>query len=520
MAITSLAGIVRTHGTERPEQAALHVDGRTITQAELLDRSSRVANGLRSLGIKSQDRIGFIDKNGPEFFEVLYGGAMLNAVNVGVNWRLAPTEMAYILDHAEAKVLFVGPEFIAHIEKIESELGSVTTIIALAGDHPRYLDYEQWVATQPPEDPGVESGLGDIAMQLYTSGTTGLPKGVMLSNDNFFGGLGPVLDVWRFTPESVTLMAMPFFHIGGSGWGVAAMVNGGSGVIVREVDPTAIVGLIGQHQVTNAFLVPAVIQFLQLVPDVDKADFSSLQTLVYGASPITDKVLVAAMELLGCDFYQCYGLTETTGAITHLLPEDHDPIGRPALLRSCGKPAAWVEIRMVDPDTGTDVPVGEVGELWTRSRQNMVGYWKQPEATAATIDADGWLRTGDAGYFDSDGYVYLHDRVKDMIVSGGENIYPAEVENALMKHPGVADVAVIGVPSEKWGETVKAIVVRAADTELTDAELITFSREWLAGYKCPTSVDFTDVLPRNPSGKLLKRELREPYWEGHTRRVN
>ncbi len=225
------------------------------------------------------------------------------------------------------------------------------------------------------------------------------------------------------------------------------------------------------------------------------------------------------MEVFGCSFIQVYGLTETTGAITQLEPEDHDPVNRPALLRSCGKPYPWVEVRLVDQDTGLDVPDGTVGELWTRSPQNMKGYWANDEATNATIDSDGWLRTGDAGYRDENGFLFLHDRVKDMIVTGGENVYPAEVENVLAKHPDVADVAVVGVPDERWGEAVKAVVVKRDGSDVTDKDLITFAREHLAGYKLPKTVDFTDVLPRNPSGKLLKREIRAPYWEGATRQI-
>jgi long-chain acyl-CoA synthetase len=225
------------------------------------------------------------------------------------------------------------------------------------------------------------------------------------------------------------------------------------------------------------------------------------------------------METMGCELIQVYGLTETTGAITQLDGRDHDPVGKPHLLRSCGKPYPWVEFRVVDPQTGDDRAVGEVGELWTRSHQNMAGYWNNPEATAAAITPDGWFRTGDAGYADENGYLFLHDRVKDMIVSGGENVYPAEVENALMAHPAVADVAVIGVPDERWGEAVKAIVVREPGSDVSGDDLVAFARERLAGFKLPKSVDFADSLPRNPSGKLLKRELREPYWAGVDRRI-
>jgi long-chain acyl-CoA synthetase len=515
--IKSLADIVRVHGKDRGDQPAIEFEGRTITFAELDQRSSQVAQALQAAGVGAQDRVAFIDKNGPEFFEVTFGLAKLNAVNVSVNWRLAPPEMAQIIEDAQAAVVIVGPDFHGHIEKVESELGGVQTIVAIGG-HDRWQDYEAWIADQPAEDPGVQAGAGDVALQLYTSGTTALPKGVMLTNDNFFGAITGVMGQWRFSPDSVNLALMPMFHIAGVGWSMVGLINGCRTVLLRDVDPARILQVIPEFGVTNAFMVPAVIQFLLMTPGVDSCDFSTLRALVYGASPITDKVLVQGIKTFGCEFIQVYGLTETTGAITQLDGVDHDPEHRPQLLRSCGKPYPWIEIRIVDSD-GNDVPIGEVGELWTRSSQNMKGYWNNPAATSDAITADGWFKTGDAGFFDEDGFVFLHDRVKDMIVTGGENVYPAEVENALMQHPAVADVAVIGVPDEKWGEAVKAIVVKAPDTDPTEDELITFARERLAGYKLPKSVDFAEVLPRNPSGKLLKRELREPYWAGVERRV-
>lgn len=259
-------------------------------------------------------------------------------------------------------------------------------------------------------------------------------------------------------------------------------------------------------------LVPVVIQRLLETAGVETTDFASLRAIVYGASPITDDVLVKALERFDCDLLQVYGQTETTGSITQL--DRHDP----ELLRSCGKPFEWVEVRIVD-DAGRDVPTGTVGELWTRSRQNMRGYWNNPDATTATLTDDGWLKTGDAGYLDEEGYVFLHDRVKDMIVSGGENVYPAEVENVLMTHPAVGDVAVIGVPDMTWGEAVKAIVVPVSVGCPSESELIAYARDRLAGFKLPKSVSFAEDLPRTPSGKVLKRALREPYWEGVGRRI-
>jgi long-chain acyl-CoA synthetase len=517
MAIASIADIIRVHSAERPDAVAVEIDDRAATFAELDRRSSQVGHALTAAGVRAGDRVASIDKNGIEYFEVTFGLAKINAVNVAVNWRLAPAEMLQIIDDAKAEVVLVAPEFFEHVEKIEADLSRVHTIIAL-GAHPRWPSYEAWLADRSTTDPGIQAAGGDVAFQLYTSGTTGLPKGVMLTNDNFFKGIADMAEQWRFTADSVNLAMMPTFHIAGSGWSMIGLLHGCRTIVLRDVDPAAILRLIPEKGITNAFMVPAVIQFLLMTPGVDDVDFSTLRALVYGASPITEAVLTKGMERFGCEFIQVYGLTETTGAITQLDGVDHDPVDRPRLLRSCGRPYPWVELRIVDSATGEDVPDGEVGEIWTRSRQNTIGYWDNPAATADALTADGWFKTGDAGFLE-DGFVYLHDRVKDMIVSGGENVYPAEVENALMKHPGIADVAVIGVPDDTWGEAVKAIVVKAEGADPSEAEIITFAREHLGGFKLPKSVDFADALPRNPSGKLLKRELREPYWVGKERRV-
>ena len=515
--IQSIADIVRVHGAGRPDEVALVQDDRSLTWAELYERAQKTANLLASLGVGPEDRVAMLEKNGIEHFEVFFGAALLNAVCVDVNWRLAPPEVEYIVNDAGAKVFVVGEDFVPVLDAIEPNLTSVKRTLVIG------RDYAEAVDAAPTGDPGEQSALDDVAFQLYSSGTTGRPKGVLLSNSNIVALVPQSVGTVQLDETSVNLVAMPLFHIGGGGWATAGMWMGCKSIIVRDLDPAKLVQLFAEEGITNAFIVPAVLQFMLGVPGVGDQDYPALRSILYGASPISEAVLAGAMATFKCDFIQAYGLTETTGTIVNLRAEDHQLEGpRRHLLRSCGVPVTGTELRIVDTDTHRECEVGEVGEIWARGPQIMKGYWNMPEETAASI-TDGWFHTGDAGYLDAEGYLYIHDRVKDMIVSGGENVYPAEVENVLMGVPGIADVAVIGVPHDRWGETAKAMIVRApgeVGAALTEQKVIDHARQHLAKFKCPTSVDWVDALPRNPSGKILKKELRAPYWEGRERNVN
>ena len=511
--MTSLTQVLRDRARLHPDRLALIAGDTQISYRDFDRRVDQTAAALAAAGVGHGDRVAILDKNSLEYAELLFGAARLGAVQVPVNYRLAPDEVAYIVNDARAKVFVVGPEFVPVLDAIAGKLEHVTHPVVIGGSGHSYRDYAEWGAAHKPEPVERDIDTSEVFVQLYSSGTTGLPKGVMLTHDNYNAILPLANELWTMGENSVMMVAMPLYHVAGNAITVATIYNGITGVIMREPDPVAIAHAIERHRVTHTFLVPVLLQFMQLMPEVRQADMSSLELLLYGASPISDDVLRGAMEMLpGTRFMQVYGLTETTGAITYLPPEDHDPDGPNAhRVRAAGVPNPGVQLRIVDPATLEEVPRGQVGEILCRTAQNMQGYWGLPDATAAALLPDGWFRTGDAGYLDDDGYLYIHDRVKDMIISGGENIYPAEVENVLMSHPKVADCAVIGVPDERWGETPKAIVVLAENAEFSEQELIDYCRERLAHFKCPTSVERRDAIPRNPTGKILKARLRAEH---------
>jgi acyl-CoA synthetase (AMP-forming)/AMP-acid ligase II len=515
--VKTVGELIRWRALQHAQRPAIVHGDRQVSYARLDQAASQVANALLASGVQAGERVCVLDKGHDQVFEVLFGAAKGGAVFTPVNWRLAAPEIAYVVNDSCASVLFVGADFSDAVQSIEGDLQNVRTIVRFGSGPASWVRYESWRDAHPDSDPHRDTDEHDPAWQLYTSGTTGHPKGAEITHHNLFNvaSVG-VLGFGGLAPGDVGLVCMPLYHIGGAGYALCLVFAGMTLVLTREFEPTQILRLMQERKVNHAFFVPAMLNFLLQHPDCAATDFTSLRGILYGASPIPEDLLRAAIERFRCSFVQAYGLTETTGAISLLSPEDHLRGG--ALLRSCGRPIFGCAVRVVD-DSGRDCAPNDVGEIIVRGDAVMKGYWNQPQATAEAI-RDGWFHSGDVGCFDESGHLYIRDRVKDMIVSGGENVYPAEVESVLFSHPAVADVAVIGVPDERWGEAVKAVVVVASEATVTEEEILEFCRGRIAGYKRPKSVDFTDTLPRNPTGKILKRELRARYWTGQQRQVH
>ncbi|OWK28203.1 fatty acid--CoA ligase [Sphingomonas mucosissima] len=496
------------HAAERPHQVALRFEDRVTDYATFDRHVTQIANGLLAMGMKKGDRVAYLGKNSDWAVELALGTARAGMVLVPVIWRLAPAEVDGILSDSAAAVLFVEPAF-------ERSFAAAQVVVMDEA-------FARWRDRQSDTPPPVSVTEDDVVLKLYTSGTTGAPKGVMLSHANGIRQRQNQIDAkieWLLAdPGDATIIAMPYGHIGGVGVALGAVNSGQELIIHAEYDAGDLMDAIAAHKVRRLFLVPAAIGLMLQHPKAATADFSSIETLSYGASPIPLPLLQQAVERIGCGFVQVYGMTETWGSIVAMPPEDHMP-GREHKMTAAGKALPGVELKIID-ENGNELPHGQIGEVAIRSPNNTRGYWNKPEETAKALIGDGWLRTGDAGILDEEGYLFIQDRIKDMIISGAENVYPAEVESAIYSHPAVADVAVIGVPDPKWGEAVKAMVVLKSGASCDEAAIITHARERIAGFKCPKSVEFIDALPRNPSGKILRRTLREPFWAGHERRVN
>ena len=510
------------HGRERPDGEFLCFQGATLTYGEALRRANQVAQALRAAGVQPGERVAVLAKNCPELVLFYYGAFKVGAVPVPLNFRLAPAEWAYIINDAGATLLVARGEYVAAVEAVRGDLARVRTCVAVAAAPPAgWQGWDAWLAPQPTTAPACPVDDAADAYQMYTSGTTGAPKGAVLQHRAVMSNVAQLIPVVAIGPGDRYLIVAPLYHAAAAVTVFMCVTRGVSLYVQEDFVPPEVVRALAEERINAALLVPAMIQAcLVMVPDVAQRRYDALRFVLYGASPIAAETLRRAMDVFQCDFAQGYGMTETTAVLTVLTSADHHRAlaDRPELLLSAGRPAAGTELRIVD-EQGEALPPGAVGEIAARGPQLMRGYWNLPEASDRALQG-GWMHTGDAGRLDGEGYLFIEDRVKDMIVSGGENIYPREVENILFQHPAVADAAVIGVPDAKWGETVKAIVVLKAGAAVDAAALIEHCRAHLGGFKLPRSVDFVAALPRNPSGKVLKRELREPYWKGQTRRVS
>jgi long-chain acyl-CoA synthetase len=514
---STIVSRVGDHARQAPGRVAVNFAADKLTFADIDQSSDQVASGLAAAGVRAGSRIAILAKNTPVFYELLLGAAKIGAVLVPINYRLAPAEIAFILGDANVELLFSETEYAEALAQVGGEASDLRDILWIDVGDPGVASLSSWRAGHAPLDLNLEIDPAAVVVQMYTSGTTGRPKGTLLTHANLRESLRVGIPAWGpWRDEDMILVCMPQYHIGASIWGLAGLWQGAGSVLTRDFNPAEALAIIEQQRVTKTQLASVMMKMLLDDPLCPTTDFSSLELIVYGAAPAPLSLVRSAQERFGCGIAQGYGMTETAGAITYLSAEDHaHPVGE--RLRSAGRALEGVEVEVVDPN-GVTLPIGTTGEVVCRGGQVTLGYWKLPEASAEAI-RDGWLRTGDAGYLDADGYLYICDRVKDMIVSGGENIYPAEVENALYAHPAVKDAAVIGVPDGRWGEVAKAIVVLAPGTHPTKDELIEFVRGRIARFKAPRSVEFVDALPRNASGKILKRELRRPYWEARASAV-
>ncbi|WP_428312992.1 long-chain-fatty-acid--CoA ligase [Hydrocarboniphaga sp.] len=519
--IQTLVDLLRHHADVQPQRLAIEYKQRQLSYGQLWAESGRVAASLRREGIGRGDRVAFLGRNPDLYFLMLYGCSRVGAVFVPLNWRLAPAEIEAVLADCEPLLLMVDRDFAEAIGGICTPAAMmqplVFTMDAVSGEH----DLGSWLGDGDGEvDERPVADAEDTVVLLYTSGTTGRAKGVQLTHRCFIAPRRAEMDFGEWMqwsqPEEKLLAALPLFHIGCLSATMMAFYRGAAVLLMDAADPEAILAAIEKKKLTRGLLVPTLINLMLASPRIADYDLFSLRLVMYGGSPIAASTLTRALAVFNCEFAQGYGMSEVAGTCVFLEPKDHDP-AQPQHLLAIGKagPIAQLAVRSI---AGEPAAQGEVGEIWVRSVGLMKGYWCRPDEDRLQM-LNGWYRSGDAGYCDTDGYFYLTDRYKDMIVSGAENIYPAEIERELVLHAAVQEAAVIGVPHERWGEAVHAIVVLKPGSVATAEELTTFLRMRLAGYKIPRSLEFSTPLPRNAFGKVLKYQLRDPFWIGHARRI-
>ena len=478
-----------------------------LTFQELNERCNRTANAFLDAGVKKGERIGFLLMNSAEFMEAYCAAAKIGAVVVPLNWRLVPDELEFILKDSGAKRLLFGAEFANTVKELHSrgEKTDITHWLQVEADGailPFAESYEAFRDAASPSEPTIGATRDDMLYIMYTSGTTGLPKGVVHTHDTSIWALITVASTTYFHDADRFLGALPMFHVGALMPLTLNIYRGATSVVMRSFDPKLAWELIQNEKLTTGLAVPAMLNFMLQVPDFQQYDTSTLRWILSGAAPVPVALMQRYADL-GIEIHQIYGLTETCGPAAVI-----DAENALAKVGSTGKAFFHTDVRLASAD-GSDCAPGEPGEILVRGPHIMREYWNRPDATAETI-VDGWLHTGDVAVMDEDGFIFIQDRIKDMIISGGENVYPAEIEGILVTHPGIVEAAVIGQASEKWGESPFAIVVRK-DESLSAEDVLSFCTEKLARFKQPTRVEFIDQIPRNPSGKILKRVLREQF---------
>lgn len=495
----------------------------TFSYAQFGERVQRLAGGLAQLGIRRDDKVAFLMLNSHRYLELFYGTFWAGGVAVPLNIRLAPPELVHQINEAEAKVLVVDDTFAMMLPALQPKLETVKHIVfAATTKGPDGLTpFEELIENSQPIDDRGQAG-DDVAGIFYTGGTTGRAKGVMLTHNNILANAQNGLIANHSTRHDVYLHSAPMFHLADCSATFGLTLIGAKHAFIPFFEPGRFLQAIEQYRVTLGLLIPTMLNMVLNHPEFKQHDLSSLRLISYGASPIPLALLRRALSELPCGFIQGYGMTELSPLVAMLPPEEHVPDGTPAQqkrLRSAGYPIYTAEVKVLD-ENDQELPYGEIGEICARGPMVMKGYWKQPEATAQAL-RNGWMHTGDAGYMDDDGFIYLVDRTKDMIVTGGENVYSVEVEAAIYEHPAVLEAAVIGIPDGDWGEAVHAVVVLKSGQVASEGDLISHCHGLIANYKCPKSISFLDrELPKSGAGKILKRELRTPFWEGQERLIN
>ena len=503
--IATLGDIVRYHGRVSPEKPAILFEGEAVSFGDLDRGSNRIANALIALGLDADVPVGFIGRNSPFFTELLFGIAKAGHTMLSLNWRLSAREIGEILAATECDLLICDPAMIELARQAAVHAGRKLRLVTASSP-----EWEAIVAGHGEDDPRVAVREDKTALLLFTSGTTGMPKGVELTHANFnYCRLTEHLDAGMpWEADDVFLMSMPNFHTAGTGLMLQSLYNGSTVSMVEQFEPAAVLRAIAQTRPTIILIVPSALQMLLEHPEAEGVDFTCFKLVMYAGSPIALSLIKRAMTQMRSQFVQWYGATELVGAMTLLRADQHD-LSREERLKSCGTTVPLVDIRIID-DAGEEVAPGVVGEIMIRSPTLFKGYWRNPEATRA-VQIDGWYRSGDAAYRDAEGFIYIVDRIKDMIISGGENVYSAEVERALLQHPAISEAAAIGLPSSKWGEMVTGVVVLRDGQDVSTEDIILFCRDYLGGYKVPKSIIFRGDLPRTPSGKVQKGVLRDIY---------